>query len=165
MQGDKSAFIAFIGAAILIIGHFRYGPIRPAFVALQKGRVDVARELVQAVTLPSLLSAQSLAYLHWIRGVLATADPVNLAIAEQEMSLAVDGQLRTSNDRCLATATLAEIVALSHDLHRANSLLDKASQIPHSTAARDYLDALRARFSESQKVTKSDSTEIGIFGS
>ena len=123
---------------------------RDCIVALEKGRVDVARQLVQTVTLPNLLSAQSLAYLHWIRGVLATADPVNLAIAEQEMQLAVDGRLRTSNDRCLATATLAEIVALSQDFNRANSLLDNASKIPHSTAARDYIDTLRARFREAK---------------
>jgi len=118
-NGDHAAYILFFAAAILAIGHFRSGPIRPAFVALQRGEIDVARKLVDSIKHPNLLSAQSLAYLHWIRGVRATVDPTDLEIAEREMQLAVNGNLRTSNDLCVATATLAEIVALSKQPNKA----------------------------------------------
>jgi len=133
-RGDHSAYLPFTGAALLIIGHFRYGPIRPAFLALQRGQFDTARRLVGSIRYPNLLSGQSKACFHWLRGALATLEPVDLSVAERELQLAVDGQLRTSNCRYVATAALAEVVSLSKDLDRANSLLDKASQMSHNDA-------------------------------
>jgi hypothetical protein len=147
-RGDRSAYLPFTGAALLIIGHFRYGPIRPAFLALQRGQFDTARKLVGSIRYPSLLSAQSKAYFHWLRGALATLEPVDVTVAERELQLAVDGKLRTSNDRCIVTAALAEIASLSKDVDRANSLLDKAFQISHNSAAAQYLETIRNRIRE-----------------
>lgn len=147
-RGDRSAYLPFMGAAVLMIGHFRYGPIRPAFIALQRGQYDTARELVGSIRYPDLLSAQSKAYFHWLRGALATIEPADLSLAERELQQAVDGKLRTSNDRCIATAALAEVVSLSKDLDRAKALLDKAAKIPHNEVAAQYLEAIRKRVCE-----------------
>jgi hypothetical protein len=73
---------------------------------------------------------------------------VDLSVAERELQLAVDGKLRTSNDRCVATAALAEIVSLSRDLDRASSLLDKAFQIPHNAGTAQHLEKIRKRIRE-----------------
>ena len=147
-RGDRSAYLPFTGAALLIFGHFRYGPIRPAFLALQRGQFDTARKLVESIRYPNLLSAQSRAYFHWLRGALATLEPVDLSVAERELQLAVDGKLRTSNDRCVATAALAEIVSLTKDLDRASSLLDKAFHIPHNAGTAQHLEKIRKRIRE-----------------
>jgi hypothetical protein len=147
-RGDRSAYLPLMGAVVLIIGHFRYGPIRPAFLALQRGQYDTARELVGSIRHPNFLSAQSKAYLHWLRGALATLEPADLSVAERELQQAVDGKLRTSNDRCIATAALAEVISMSKDLDRANALLDKAAEIPHNEETAQYLETIRNRIRE-----------------
>jgi hypothetical protein len=43
---------------------------------------------------------------------------------------------------------LAEIVSLSKDLDRANSLLDKAFLIPHNAGTAEYLETIRHRIRE-----------------
>lgn len=149
-NGDQSGYVWLAAAAIFVIGYFRYGPIRPAFVAMQCGHVDAARKLIETIKFPKLLSAQSRAYLHWIHGVLATQDTNNLAYAEEQMRLAIDGHLRTSNDRCLATATLAHIVAQNSDVERAKQILRDAEQIPHKDNASDYLNKLKAEFEKAK---------------
>lgn len=145
-RGGDSSYLPFIAAALLVIGHFRYGPIRPAFIALQRGQFDEARTLLGSIRYPSLLNGQSKAYFHWIRGVLATLEPADLATAERELQLAAHGKLRTSNDRCIATAALAEVLFLARDFDRSKSVLEEAAQISHSAAAAQMLDALRVRF-------------------
>ena len=144
-QGDRSAWLLFVAASVLVIGHFRNGPIRPAFMAIQKGRIDEARKLMSSIRYPHLLSAQSRAYYHWIRGIMAANDPADLPLAEKEIQLAIDGALRTPNDRCLAIASLAEVVAQSNDLTRANGLLDQAIQSSPNSTTSGYLESLRSR--------------------
>ncbi len=143
-KGNRSGFVGLIGAAMLIFGFFRYGPIRPAFLALNNGRFSDAERLVASIKFPNLLNAESRAYLHWIQGVLATRDPGRLGFAEEQMQLAIDGNLRTSNDRSIATATLAQIVAQTKNLERAIKLLDQAENIPHSPTAATFLAKLRS---------------------
>ena len=155
-QGDRAAWMLLVAAAILFIGHFRNGPIRPALMALQNGKIEDAKKLVNSIRYPHLLSAQSRAYYHWIRGLLAAGSPADLAFAERELQLAIDGSLRTRKDRCLAMASLAEVVAQSNDFTRANELLDKAVQSSPNPTTTDYLNSLRSRFQEA--ANRGDST-------
>ena len=150
-KGDGAAGIIFVAAAILLIGHFRNGPIRPALMALNKGRMEEAKTLVNSVRYPHLLSAQSRAYYHWIRGILAANDPADLTFAEKELLLAINGSLRTSNDRCLAMASLAEVVVQSNDFTRAYELLDSATQSSVTPTTSEYLESLRIRFREAEQ--------------
>lgn len=145
-NGDRSAYVLLLAGAIIALGYLRYGPIRPALMAMRRGDLGVARRLIKTIKFPNLLCAQSKAYLHWINAVIAAQDSNALPYAEEEMGLAIGGALRTSHDRCLATATLAEIVAQQNDLERAMQLLGDAEQIPHRDAASDYLDDLKSRF-------------------
>jgi hypothetical protein len=145
-NGHRSGYLWLAAAALIAIGYFRYGPIRPAFLAMQRGRLDVAQKHIETIPFPKLLSAQSHAYLHWIRGVIAAQDTSSLLYAEEQMRLALGGAIRTSHDRCLATATLAQIVAQTHDLKRAQQILAEAEKIPHRDIASDYLNKLKAEF-------------------
>lgn len=150
LDGDPFGYIFLAAAAMFVVGYFRYGPIRPAFLAMQRGQIDVAQKLIETIKFPRLLSAQSRAYFYWISGVVAAQDPENLRYAEQQMRLAVGGALRTSNDRCIATATLAHIVAQTNDLERAEQLLADAEKLPHRENASDYLNQLRTEFEKAK---------------
>ncbi len=149
-NGDQFGYIYLAVAAIFVVGYFRYGPIRPAFIAMRRGQFDIAQQLIATIKFPKLLSAQSRAYFHWINAVLATQEPEKLRYAEQQIRLAIDGALRTSNDRCLATATLAHIVAQSSNLDRARQILADAEKMPHKENVSDYLNKLKAEFEKAE---------------
>lgn len=141
-RGERSAYLLLLAAALLVAGHFRYGAIRPAFFAMRRGEVESARRLIRSVKRPNLLSPQSRAYWHWIQAVIAADLDKDLGRAESQMRLAVEGALRTSHDRCIATATLARIVGYRGDLDRARGLLAEAKKIPHREGAEEYLGKL-----------------------
>jgi len=146
LHGDQLGYLWLAAAVFFVVGYFRYGPIRPAFKALQRGQFKRAERLVATVKFPNLLSGQFRAYFHWIHGVLAAQDDNNFVLAEEQMRLAIDGALRTSNDRCLATAALAQIFAQSDDSERAKQLLADAEQIPHKDSTSTYLKKLKLEF-------------------
>lgn len=110
-NAEQSGFIFLAAAGLVAMGYFRYGSIRPAFMAMRRGDIEAARKHVETIRFPTLLSAESRAYLHWVNGVIAAQNPEGLRYAEEQMRLAIDGHIRTSQDRCIATATLAYIVA------------------------------------------------------
>lgn len=125
-------------------GYVRYGAIRPAFFAMRRGKLELARKHLQSIRFPTLLSAESKAYYHWIQGVLAAEDASQLEWAEDELQRAISGKLRTSNDRCLALATLAQIVASRGGTTRAGQILTQAQQTPHRAATARLLEELSA---------------------
>jgi len=145
---DPFGYVCLAAAAILIVGYFRYGSIRPAFMAMRRGDLNVAQKHIETIRFPKMLSAESRAYRHWTCGVLAAETSGDWVYAEEQLRLAIDGAIRTSHDRCLATATLANIVARSNDLKRARQLLAEAEQIPHRDKASAYLKELKAEFTK-----------------
>lgn len=151
-NGYESGYVLLLIVPLLIFGYFRYGAIRPAFMAMMRGDLDVARKRIETIKYPKFLSAQSKAYFHWTNAVLAAENPEALPRAESEMRLAIRGKLRTSHDRCLATATLAQITAQGNDLDRAKRLLADAEQIPHRDSASDYLNEVRSKFEHLSEV-------------
>jgi hypothetical protein len=146
--GHQSGYLFLAASGLLAFGYFRYGPIRPAFLAMRRGDLTAARKHVQTIKFPKLLSAESRAYLHWVNGVIAAEISGDFPHAEEQMRSAINGRLRTSNDRCIATAELARIVAKGNDVKKALQLLEQAEKIPHRNGARAYLDKLRAEFEQ-----------------
>jgi hypothetical protein len=143
-NADHSGYIFLAAGAIFALGYFRYGSIRPAYMAMRRGDLQTARKHIETIRFRKLLSAESRAYLHWINGVIAAEVSENLPYAEGQLRLAISGKLRCSNDRCIATATLARIVAKNNDLERAMHILEQAEQIPHRDNATAYLIELRS---------------------
>ena len=136
--GDETGYAAIAAAVFFIYGYFRYNAIRPAFLAVHRGEIETARRLSASIKFPNLLSEQSRAYLHWIYGALAFSDG-NFCLADVQMRNAIAGKLRTSNDRCIATATLAQIAAKNGRLDEANRLMNKAKLIPHKEETNEFL--------------------------
>lgn len=144
--GELSGYAWLVVAATVAMGYLRYGAIRPAFMAMRRGDLKRAQEHVETIVWPSLLSAESRAYLHWVNGVIAAQDDDSLPYAAEQLRLALNGRIRFRNDRCIATATLAEIVARTSDMPGARQLLAEAQQIPHRETAQVYLDELNTEF-------------------
>lgn len=145
-NGQQSAMLLLFAAALLIYGYFRYGAVRPAFSAMQRGDLKTARKHIGSIMFPQWLSPQSKAYFHWVNAVLTLEDFGNADSAVEQMQLAIGGKLRTSHDRCVATAMLAHVEAAAGDVQRASALLEQARQIPHRESATVYLDKVRSEF-------------------
>ncbi|MCA9258711.1 MAG: hypothetical protein KDA61_05910 [Planctomycetales bacterium] len=140
--GHRAGFALIAAAGLLAFGYFRYGPIRPAFAALMRGEVDRAERMIATVRFPNLLNSQSRAYFYWIRGLIEAQYEDGLATAMSNLQAALDCGVRTSNDRCLLVATLADLTARANDVHEASRLLDEARGLPHSDGVDAYLDKL-----------------------
>ena len=147
-NGEITGYGLLAAAAIFAAGYFRYGPIRPAFMALQRQQFDKAQKLADTIRFPNLLGPEARAYYNWIQGVLSAQDDDNLEHAEEQMSLAIAGPLRTDNDRCVATATLAQIVFQNNEPDRALKILDDAMQINHKDEVNAYLEQVRNEFKD-----------------
>ena len=102
--GKPVGIVLVAAAGLLVFGYFRYGPIRPAFVALQMGNMSAVERLLSTIRFPHLLNNQSKAYLHWIKGVLNAQHADRLASAEDNLRSALNLGVRTSNDRCVLAA-------------------------------------------------------------
>jgi len=149
-NGEQSGYMLLAAAGIFVLGYFRYGPIRPAYMAMRRGDLDAARKHIETIKFPKLLSAESRAYLYWVNGVIAAEVSETLSYAEEQIRLAISGKLRFSNDRCIATATLARIVAKNNDVEGAMQILEQAEQIPHRDNATAYLNELRSEFEKAR---------------
>ena len=147
-HGRLFGCLPLCGAAVLVIGYFRYGAIRPAFKAMLRHDLAAAGRYLATIRFPGLLGAQSRAYYHWINAVVLAQEVGSLQAAEEEMRRAVGGALRTSNDRCVATATLAQIMAIRGDRSGAMRILADAEKIAHGPAAADYLQEMKMEFAK-----------------
>lgn len=129
-NGIQSGYLPLLAAAVIAIGYFRYGAIRPAFMAMMRGDVESASRHVETIRFARFLSAESQAYLHWVNGWLASQNAEKLDYAVEEMRLAIEGSLRTRNDRCAAMIALVEVLLMNDEKTAALELLEQAEQIP-----------------------------------
>ena len=149
-KGELIGYGLIAAAVIFAVGYFRYGPIRPAFMALQRQQFDKAQRLADTIKFPNLLGPEARAYYYWIQAVLSAQDDDNLNDAEEQMAIAIAGPLRTDNDRCVATATLAQIVFRNNEPDRALKILDDAMQIHHKDEVNTYLEQIKNEFEDSK---------------
>lgn len=64
---------AFWGTAvILLVGHFKYGPILGALMALRKGNVAESEQLLNSIKRPQWLSPRYQAYYHFATALVAS---------------------------------------------------------------------------------------------
>ncbi|MEO1614357.1 MAG: hypothetical protein AAFV88_00820 [Planctomycetota bacterium] len=152
--GNRSGFLVISAGGLFVFGHFRYGPIRPAFMALQQGEVERAEQLISTIRFPHLLNSQSRAYLNWIHGVLDSRHDDKLKSAEQHLQTALDLGVRTSNDRCVLVATLAAVAIRQNDRDGAKEKLAAAREIPHREGAARYIDQLQRELSSNDEATR-----------
>lgn len=129
---------------VLLWDYFRNSGVWIGFRAFRQGNLLRARRAVGSVRWPHLLSRRSLAYYHWLRGVLDAADG-RLQAARVHLLVAATGALRTENDRSLVQCLLAELALQEGDRATAAEHVRLANALGHHGEVVRIITALRRR--------------------
>ncbi len=126
---------------------FRQSSIWYGFSAFRRGDLAVVRYALAQVRWPNLLNAESLAYYHWLKGVIDMAD-ARFAAAKVHLLVAASGQLRTENDRSLVHCLLAEVGLQESDSAAAREHLHHARALQHHPDVDRVIHSLSARLDQ-----------------
>lgn len=143
-ERDIHGVALLLCAAILTYGYFGYGTVWLAFRAARKGKVKRAAKLLAKTRFPGWLNAQNRAYYRWLRGLIEL-DRGNTDQAREHLLAALNGKLRTTNDRCLVACALAALALDTGDTEGAKGFLERAKKEPHRNAAEKVLKGIEAK--------------------
>jgi len=129
---------------LLLWDYLRNSGVWIAFRAFRHGNLPRVRRTLAAVRWPRLLSRRSLAYYHWLRGVVDVAEG-RLSAARVHLLVAATGALRTENDRSLVQCLLAELALQNGDRAAAAEHLRLANALGHHGEVAHIITALRRR--------------------
>lgn len=124
------AGIFFLFSALLFIDVIRNSSVWYGFDAFRNGDMARLSYALQQVRWPQLLSPQSNAYYNWLKGVKAVAEQ-RYAAAKVHLLVAINGELRTQNDRSLLHCLLAEIALQEGEAETAREHLKHAAALEH----------------------------------
>lgn len=142
--GTAAAAIFFSTALLLLWNYFRQSSVWSAFRAFQQRDIARVRVLLNYVRWPRLLSKPSLAYYHWLQGVVDAADG-RFKAAQVHLLVAATGDLRSSNDRCLVQCLLAEVLLQQGDREAAREHLRFAAALADHDELKPLLRSLEMR--------------------
>lgn len=135
-----AALCAFIAAG-LVLGHFRYGATRAAFLAYRRGSLDdVVRHLAE-IRYPSLLAPRSRADYELLSGIVAHRDGA-FDLARAHLTAALLRGVRTPHMVAVVRVHLADVALQSGDREAGTLHLDAARAAPHQQALDEAIDAL-----------------------
>ncbi|PKM46194.1 MAG: hypothetical protein CVV05_04265 [Gammaproteobacteria bacterium HGW-Gammaproteobacteria-1] len=143
-HASPAAAIPLLAAAALVWNYIRDGGVWIGFRAFRQGNLRRVRRSLESVRWPHLLSRSSLAYYHWLRGVLEAADG-RLQAARVHLLVAAAGALRTENDRSLVQCLLAELALQEGNRTVAAEHVDLANALAHHADVSRIIAALRRR--------------------
>ena len=122
----------------------RNGSVWYGFTAFRRGDLGAVRLSLVQIHWPNLLNAESLAYYHWLKGVIDVADS-RFAAAKVHLLVAASGRLRTENDRSLVHCLLAEVALQEADQGTAREHLRHARALHHHPNVDRMINTLSAR--------------------
>jgi len=137
---------AFI-ALWLIWDALRHGSVWHGFAAFRRGDLAMVRYSLVQMRWPKLLDAESLAYYHWLKGVIDMAD-ARFAAAKVHLLVAASGRLRTENDRSLVHCLLAELALQEADKSTAQEHLRHARALQHRSDVDRLIGKLSTRLQQ-----------------
>lgn len=138
------ALLPLLFALLLLWNYFRNNGVWIGFRAFRQGNLLRVRRNLDSVRWPQLLSRRSLAYYHWLRGVLNAADG-RLQAARVHLLVAATGALRTENDRSLVQCLLAELALQEDDRATAAEHVRLANALGHHGEVAHIIAGLRRR--------------------
>lgn len=141
------SWLFLILAVWLVWDALRNGTIWYGFHAFRDGDITTVRKAMLQMRWPNMLSPQSLAYYHWLKGVVDMADN-RLAAAKVHLLVAASGSLRTENDRSLVHCLLAEIGLQEEEPEVAQEHLKHARALQHRPDVDRIIENLRSRLSD-----------------
>jgi len=129
-SGRWTGTLFLVVAGLLIWGHFRIGPVRRAYAALERGQLERAARLIGRAGPPERLREADRAHYHYVVGMLA-GERGDMETAERSLDLALSGPKVTSNERAQVSCYLAELALGRGDLDAARRQLDRARAQTH----------------------------------
>ena len=129
-SGRWSGLVFLVAAGLLIWGHYRIGPVRRAYRALENDQHDRAARLIEQVGSPESLKDQDRAQYNYVVGILA-GERGEMATAEKHLNLAISGPTAKPNDRAQVACYLAETALKYGDSETARRNLERAREIEH----------------------------------
>ncbi len=138
-----AGFFAVVGLW-LIWDALRHGSIWHGFHAFRRGDLVGVRVSLAQLRWPNLLNAETLAYYHWLKGVIEMAD-ARFAAAKVHLLVAASGKLQTENDRSLVHCLLAEVALQETNSEVAREHLRLARALQHHPNVDRMINNLSAR--------------------
>ncbi len=138
------AIIFFVTSALLFIDVLRNSSVWYGFSAFRRGDMAAVNYTLQQVRWPKLLSSQSLAYYNWLKGVKEVTDE-RYAAAKVHLLVAINGELKTQNDRSLLHCLLAEIALQEDEAEIAREHLKHAAALQHHPEVNRIIQSLAQR--------------------
>jgi len=129
-SGRWSGLVFLVAAGLLIWGHFRIGPVRMAYRALQSDQHERAARLIDKVEAPERLKDRERAQYNYVVGMLA-GERGDMTTAEKHLDLAMSGPSAKPNDRAQVACYLAETALRYGDTANARRQLDRARGYEH----------------------------------
>ncbi|MDH5784811.1 MAG: hypothetical protein OEZ16_04285 [Chromatiales bacterium] len=117
-------------AALLFVDAIRNASVWYGFNAFRSNQMGLVNYALQQVRWPQWLSPQSNAYYYWLKGVKEAADG-RYAAAKVHLLVAINGELKSQNDRSLLHCLLAEIAIQEEDGESARGHLKHAAALQH----------------------------------
>ncbi|MCW8973526.1 MAG: hypothetical protein OQL05_09650 [Gammaproteobacteria bacterium] len=122
----------------------RNGTVWHGFDAFRAGNISAVRNAMEQTRWPNMLSPRSLAYYHWLKGVVDMADS-RFAAAKVHLLVAASGSLHTENDRSLVHCLLGEIALQEQESEVAREHLRHARALQHRPHVDRIIASLSAR--------------------
>lgn len=124
-QLDAYITFAFLATAtILLLGHFRHGPILRVLLCLRRGNIEQAAQLLNSIKRPNWLSKRYQAYYHFALALVAShQQDIESAAIHSEAALALD--LLQDKEVGILYYNLARVAYEKNTLKEAKEHLDK----------------------------------------
>jgi len=129
-SGRWSGLVFLVAAGLLIWGHYRVGPVRLAYRALENDQHERAARLIAKVDSPESLRDHDRAQFNYVVGILA-GERGDTTTAEKHLNLAMSGPSAKPNDRAQVACYLAETALKYGDSETARRHLDRTREIEH----------------------------------
>ena len=138
------AWLFSLTAVWLTWDALRHGTVWYGFHAFREGNLTVVRHAMGQIRWPNMLSNESLAYYHWLKGVVDMADS-RFAAAKVHLLVAASGNLKTENDRSLVHCLLGEVALQEEEPEVAREHLRHARALQHRPHVDRIINGLSAR--------------------
>jgi hypothetical protein len=102
-KAPLASWLFFAAAALLAVGHWRYGTVWLAWRSYRRGNLDKMEQQLRGTPNPAYLEAHQRAYYHFLRGE-AHRHHNRLAEARQDLELAAQGAERHHSQLLLLAA-------------------------------------------------------------
>jgi tetratricopeptide (TPR) repeat protein len=156
VMGSMAALLAFLAgrwllgsayllaAALFLHGQRRYATVWRAFRAFRDRDMKRVETLLEQVDKPDRLYPRHRAAYDWMQGVLA-ADRGDFEEARMLLKGAVEGAIRTDQNRSIIHFHLAEVAKLQGDTQAARDHLGEAKKLTNDPELKDLIAAQEER--------------------